>query len=72
MTDEEARQLRDQFYIICEGRDLPPPITSFNEMRLPPAVLRQLEEKGIKKPTPIQVLAVISITHFHPPSLSTF
>ena len=49
------QKVRDQFYIICEGQQLPPPIPNFTDMKLPPAILRTLESKGIKKPTPIQM-----------------
>lgn len=31
--------VRDQFYIICEGGNLPPPIPNFTDMKFPPAVL---------------------------------
>ena len=47
--------VRDQFYIICEGTHLPPPIPNFPDMKFPPAILKTLETKGIKKPTPIQM-----------------
>jgi hypothetical protein len=26
--------VRDQFYIICEGHDLPPPVTIFPDMKV--------------------------------------
>ena len=34
-----AQAVRDQFYIICEGGNLPPPIPNFTDMKFPPAVL---------------------------------
>lgn len=55
MSEEEHQEVRDQFYIICEGHDLPPPITTFKEMKFPPSILRHLDAKNIKKPTPIQM-----------------
>ncbi|KAI3436811.1 hypothetical protein D9Q98_006221 [Chlorella vulgaris] len=55
MSDDEHQKVRDQFYIICEGDNLPPPIPSFPDMKFPPSILRVLESKGIKKPTPIQM-----------------
>lgn len=53
---EEAHQLfRDKFHIICEGHNLPPPIPNFADMKFPPSILKHLEGKGIKRPTPIQL-----------------
>lgn len=53
---EEAHQLfRDKFHIICEGHNLPPPIPNFVDMKFPPCILKHLEGKGIKRPTPIQL-----------------
>lgn len=34
-----SQAVRDQFYIICEGGNLPPPIPNFTDMKFPPAVL---------------------------------
>ncbi|CAN0496458.1 unnamed protein product, partial [Discosporangium mesarthrocarpum] len=39
-----------------QGESVPPPIKSFREMKLPLAMLRALDDKGIKRPTPIQVV----------------
>lgn len=36
--------VRDQFYIICEGANLPPPIPNFADMKFPPAVLKARRE----------------------------
>eukprot|EP00884_Botryococcus_braunii_P021065 jgi/Botrbrau1/7642/Bobra.0159s0088.1 len=56
MESEETRQaIRDKFHIIVDGHNLPPAITEFRDMKLPAAVLRVLDQKGIKKPTPIQM-----------------
>lgn len=40
---------------IGQGDEVPPPIKSFREMKLPEPMLSALEAKGIKRPTPIQV-----------------
>ena len=53
--EERHQKLRQKFNIICEGKDIPPPIPSFEDMKLPNAILDELENKGIKKPTPIQM-----------------
>lgn len=49
--------MRDKFHIITEGDNLPPAITDFADMRMPKSILRFLETKNIKKPTPIQMQA---------------
>jgi len=55
MTPERADELRKKWHILVEGRDLPPPIKNFRDMRFPPAILDALTAKGIARPTPIQV-----------------
>ncbi|KAL2911348.1 DEAD-box ATP-dependent RNA helicase 35 [Polyrhizophydium stewartii] len=55
MAAQEHAAVRKQFHILTEGKDIPPPITSFREMRLPPAIFEHLKSRGILKPTPIQI-----------------
>ncbi|KAG1679430.1 hypothetical protein FOA52_007722 [Chlamydomonas sp. UWO 241] len=55
MTEDECQKTRDKFRIVTDGNKIPPPITSFQDMKLPAAILKVLESKGIKKPTPIQI-----------------
>eukprot|EP00199_Chlamydomonas_sp_CCMP681_P001246 CAMPEP_0119109420 /NCGR_PEP_ID=MMETSP1180-20130426/17899_1 /TAXON_ID=3052 ORGANISM="Chlamydomonas cf sp, Strain CCMP681" /NCGR_SAMPLE_ID=MMETSP1180 /ASSEMBLY_ACC=CAM_ASM_000741 /LENGTH=640 /DNA_ID=CAMNT_0007095175 /DNA_START=76 /DNA_END=1998 /DNA_ORIENTATION=+ len=55
MSDEKRQEIRDQFRIIIDGEDVPAPIPNFREMKLPAGILRQLDSKGITKPTPIQM-----------------
>lgn len=55
MAEIEHQRTRDHYYIICEGTHLPPPITTFADMKFPDPILRQLESKAIMKPTPIQM-----------------
>ena len=54
-SEDEHQAVRDKFHIITEGDHLVPPVTAFEDLKLPPAVLRQLASKGIQKPTPIQM-----------------
>ncbi|KAI8617215.1 P-loop containing nucleoside triphosphate hydrolase protein [Chytriomyces sp. MP71] len=55
-TTEDARAIiRNTYHILVEGEDVPPPIRSFKDMRLHQEVLRHLDAKGIKNPTPIQI-----------------
>lgn len=49
---------RKKWNIITEGSGCPPPIKTFKEMKLPEAVLKALANKGIARPTPIQVQAL--------------
>jgi hypothetical protein len=54
-TAPTPQRLRETFHIHVEGEAVPPPLTTFREMKLPPPILKYLESKGIKKPTPIQI-----------------
>lgn len=58
MTAARAAELRKQWHIVVEGEDVPPPLGSFADMRLPAPVLAALVAKGIQRPTPIQVQGV--------------
>jgi len=52
------QHVRETFHIHVDGDNVPPPLTSFKDMKLPPPILKLLESKGIKKPTPIQIQAM--------------
>lgn len=54
----ENDAIREKFHILVEGSDIPPPCTTFEEMRLPGSVVQALESKGIKRPTPIQMQGI--------------
>ncbi|KAI8431454.1 hypothetical protein MSG28_015973 [Choristoneura fumiferana] len=54
-------RVREQLMILVEGEDVPPPIRTFQHMKFPKGILRGLEEKGIKKPTPIQVAGIPAV-----------
>lgn len=55
---KKCQAIRDQFHISVSGDNIPPPLPSFQQMKLPPPVLRVLAEKGIKRPTPIQIQGI--------------
>ena len=55
LSEDDHQAVRDKFHIITEGDHLVPPVTTFQDLKFPPAVLRQLASKGIEKPTPIQM-----------------
>jgi ATP-dependent RNA helicase DDX41 len=47
--------VRDEWHMEVEGEDMPPPLKRFVDMKFPKPILDFLKEKGIKKPTPIQM-----------------
>ena len=55
MSRKEQEMVREKWSILTEGRDIPPPIVSFKDMKLPPPLVSHLAEKGITRPTPIQL-----------------
>ena len=48
-------KIRDNWHILAEGVDCPPPMKSFADMRFPAPLLNFLHERNIKRPTPIQM-----------------
>ncbi|XP_026325629.1 ATP-dependent RNA helicase abstrakt [Hyposmocoma kahamanoa] len=58
---ERHDRVRQQLRILVEGEDVPPPIKTFQHMKLPKGIIRGLEAKGIKKPTPIQVQGIPAV-----------
>ncbi|CAN1227959.1 DEAD-box ATP-dependent RNA helicase 35 [Linum grandiflorum] len=54
MSQKQCDAIRKQWHILVEGDGIPPPIKNFREMRFPEPILRNLRDKGIVQPTPIQ------------------
>ncbi|KAI5120361.1 hypothetical protein M0805_006884 [Coniferiporia weirii] len=54
-SQEAHQKIREEFHIIVEGEDIPPPIPSFVDMKLPVTLVKYLKAKGIVTPTPIQI-----------------
>jgi len=46
---------RKKWHILVEGKDCPPPLKSFRDMKFPTPILDALKERNIKRPTPIQM-----------------
>jgi ATP-dependent RNA helicase DDX41 len=46
---------RKEWHMEVEGFDVPPPLKRFKDMKFPKPLLEALEEKNIKRPTPIQM-----------------
>lgn len=59
----EARheRIRRKLRILVEGDDVPPPLKSFKEMKFHRGILNGLEQKGIVKPTPIQIQGIPTV-----------
>ena len=58
-SEEQHDALRKKLHIIVEGDDIPPPIPSFKGMKLLQPIIDYLKrEKGITKPTPIQIQGI--------------
>ena len=58
MSEKEAKKIRDKWRILVDGSNIPNPTTKFSDMKVPPSVLLGMKEKGITRPTPIQVQAM--------------
>ncbi|QRV86166.1 DEAD/DEAH box helicase [Ceratobasidium sp. AG-Ba] len=54
-TEEQNNKIREQNHIIAEGDNIPPPITSFADMKVPKQLLKHFKSKRIVAPTPIQI-----------------
>uniref|UniRef100_A0A7S1SY05 RNA helicase n=1 Tax=Tetraselmis chuii TaxID=63592 RepID=A0A7S1SY05_9CHLO len=55
MKPHDHDAVRKKWAILVEGEEIPPPVTSFKEMKFPQPMVEHLKSKGITKPTPIQV-----------------
>ncbi|KAJ3364876.1 hypothetical protein GGF31_008885 [Allomyces arbusculus] len=54
--EQAFERTRKKYHILVDGEDIPPPITRFNEMKIPQCILDYLKQaKGIERPTPIQL-----------------
>ncbi|KAJ9589460.1 hypothetical protein L9F63_017321, partial [Diploptera punctata] len=61
MSEIRHNRVRKKLRILVEGEDIPPPIKSFAEMKFPRSILTGLEQKGIVRPTPIQVQGIPTV-----------
>ena len=57
-SEEIHDTMRAKWHIIVEGEGCPPPIKSFKEMKFPKVILDTLAQRGIARPTPIQVQGI--------------
>lgn len=59
MTDEEAKEIRERFFVDVNGTDVPPPFRNFKDMRFPQPILDALKKKNISSPTQIQMQVTV-------------
>ncbi|KAL3319350.1 DEAD (Asp-Glu-Ala-Asp) box polypeptide 41 [Cichlidogyrus casuarinus] len=52
---EKSDRIRKKYGILIDGDNVPPPIRSFPEMRLPTCLIEHLKSINITKPSPIQI-----------------
>jgi len=57
----KAAEVRENFHIIVNGDDVPPPVTRFADLKLPRAITEELKRSGITRPTPIQMQGLPAI-----------
>jgi len=55
---ESWQKIRKDWHIDVEGNNIPPPIARFVDMKFPLPIIKCLEEKGISRPTPIQMQGI--------------
>lgn len=60
-SEERHNRVRERLRILVEGEDIPPPVQSFEHMKFPEGILKGLQAKGIKKPTPIQIQGIPAV-----------
>ncbi|GFH47253.1 DEAD/DEAH box RNA helicase [Chaetoceros tenuissimus] len=53
--EEQWNKIRNNWHILVEGHDIPPPMKSFVDMRFPKPIIDFLQKRNIKRPTPIQM-----------------
>lgn len=61
MPESRHERLRNELRILVEGEDIPAPLRSFKEMKFHKGILTALEDKKIKKPTPIQIQGIPTV-----------
>ena len=57
-SPKDWQQWRQDYAMNAQGKDIPPPLSRFSDMKLPLPILNLLQEKQIVKPTPIQMQGI--------------
>ena len=53
--------VRQKYNIIVEGESSPPPLKTFQAMKFPRGIMKGLESKKIKNPSPIQMQGIPAV-----------
>ena len=59
--ESKHERIRKKWHILTEGENIPPPVKTFQEMKLPKPVIDELKKKGITHPTPIQIQGIPAV-----------
>lgn len=54
-NESESEKIRKNNEIIVEGVNIPPPCLTFEEMKLPKTIIKELKRRDIKEPNPFQM-----------------
>ena len=58
LNEKQINEIRNNFQIEIDGEDLQPPISTFEAMRFPEAILKALHKMEIDYPSPIQMQGI--------------
>lgn len=53
--ESESEKIRKKNEIVVEGQNVPPPCVTFEEMKLPKTIIKELERRDIREPNPFQM-----------------
>jgi ATP-dependent RNA helicase DDX41 len=58
LNTTQINEIKEKYQIKTDGEDILPPISTFNDMHFPEAVLKGLGKMGIVYPSPIQMQGI--------------
>ncbi|KAF0979005.1 hypothetical protein FDP41_002075 [Naegleria fowleri] len=58
LSEMDRAYILDKFGIHVQGREIPPPILTFEHMKFPKCLLKLLDDKNMTTPTPIQMQGI--------------
>lgn len=54
-SETKIERIRKKHEVVVEGNDIPPPCLTFEEMKLPRTIIKELKRRGIREPNPFQM-----------------